>query len=124
MNIADILFLFRNTQDITVLNINPENANIEELNVIAIEILSWLKLEHKRQLWQSEGKRTEQKPLHLNMQYTWCKYLKELLEFRNVFSDVLIIKGGILDFRDEVDESYRLSSRENAYHKYNPQKIL
>ena len=124
MNMADILLTFRDTQDIAVLRINSEDANIEALNVIAIEILSWLKLEQKRVLWQEEGKKTKLKPLRLNMQYSWCKYLKELLKCKNVFSDVLTIVEDDLRFRDDIAEDYRSAARETAFYQYNPQKII
>ena len=75
-------------------------------------------------LWQEEGKKTKLKPLRLNMQYSWCKYLKELLKCKNVFSDVLTIVEGDLRFRDDIAEDYRSAARETAFYQYNPQKII
>lgn len=43
MNISDILLEFRKTQNITLLECTNMNISNEDLNVISIEILSWLK---------------------------------------------------------------------------------
>ena len=50
MNIVEKLMAFRDSQDIAQLGMDT-CINLENLNVIAIEILSWLKLQHKRELW-------------------------------------------------------------------------
>ena len=54
MNIVDLLIEFRITQNKEILG-NVDWIEQENLNVIAIEILSWLKLERKRELWIEEG---------------------------------------------------------------------
>ena len=58
------------------------------------------------------------------MQFSWCKCLMGIMDFKNDFSDVLIVKDGDLGFRDDVDEDYRSYARERAYYKYKPQKIV
>lgn len=40
MNISDMLILFRETQDVTTLNLMEVDFNLEDLNVMAIEILA------------------------------------------------------------------------------------
>ena len=57
MIITDVLISFRDTQDITYLQGVDTSVNMEDLNAIVIEILSWLKLEHKRIIWQEEGRK-------------------------------------------------------------------
>ena len=124
MNITDILMTFRSTQDITVLGSSADNINSEELNVVVIEILSWLKLEYKRELWQAEGRKTKLKPMTLNMQYPWCNLLKSLLNSKTVFSNVFFLAGNELRFKDDIDEKYRSDTRKKAYEQYNPEKII
>ena len=78
MNIADLLLEFRDQQN-TALLVSNSQADIENLNVIAIELLAWLKLEYKRELWIAQGRKTALKPLILNYNYPWCSELRELL---------------------------------------------
>ena len=124
MNITDIIIIFRETQDISILGVTNNSSNLEDYNVIAIEILAWLKLEYKRLLWQAEGKKTKLKPLRLNMQYSWCMLLSELMDSKTVFADVFEITDNNLEFKASVSDEYRLSARKSAFENYNPEKII
>ena len=124
MNITDILIMFRETQDAKVFGMADEKSDLEELNVMTIEVLAWLKLEYKRLLWQKEGKKTKLKPLHLNKQFSWCKLLEDMINSKTIFSNIFEIRDNNLCFKNEVAEEYRLCARKSAFEKYNPAKII
>ena len=124
MNISDNLIAFRETQDAKYLRICADDSELEALNVAAIELLSWLKREHKREKWKAQGRHNMQKPLRLNMKYAWCEYLGKALEAENDLSSVFIIEESTLRFKDDIDEEYRSAVRKTAFEKYNPERIL
>ena len=124
MNISDILLEFRKTQNITLLECTNMNISNEDLNVISIEILSWLKLEYKRTLWAKEGRRISLKPLHLISTYSWCNSLTELMGSDNIFSQLFEITDRNLDFKSEIEVEYKITARRIAFEKYNPSKIV
>lgn len=124
MNITDTLIEFRKTQDITLLGCTNLNISNEDLNVLAIEILSWLKLEYKRTLWAKEGRHISLKPLRLSSTYSWCKSLTELMSSPNIFSQVFEITDRSLDFKSEIEKEYMMAARRTAFEKYNPSKIV
>lgn len=66
MDLIDIILEYyeKGTSEI-VLNCEQELTQ-KEMRVVIIEILSWLKLEHKREMWIKKGKKTKIKPLLLN----------------------------------------------------------
>ena len=123
MNIVDLLIEFRITQNKEILG-NVDWIEQENLNVIAIEILSWLKLERKRELWIEEGKKTSQKPMELEMKYPWCNDLVKLLQTESPLSDVFCVKGNQLGFKENISEESIHELRRLAYEKYNPQLIV
>ena len=92
MNIARILFEFREKQDLKILGDVPD-TDMETMNIISIEILSWLRLERKREMWIEQGRRTAHKPLELNMNYPWCIKLLDILQSENALTDVFCIEG-------------------------------
>lgn len=123
MNIVEKLIEYRDTQNSAVLG-DVSNADNEELNVIAIEILSWLKLQRKRELWLKQGRKTSLKPMELNMSFPWCKTLVGLLQSNNVFSEVFSVDANSLDVREDVSEEIAHEMRCSADEKYNPQMII
>lgn len=122
MNITDSLLLYRNSMNPADLGC-PQNTDIEKLNVISIEILSWLKLEHKRSLWEAQGRPARHRPLDLNMEYSWCQLLASLLMEENVFSKVLRISNCKLSFKPELEDKYIQEEERKAYERYNPMPI-
>ena len=122
MNISELLIEFRATQDKRLLNIS-EDVNLEDLNVITIDILSWLKLEHKRELWIAEGKRTRLKCFKLSENIPWCDLLRKLVETDTIFSKCFMISEDGLVFRPEINEKTRSEIRLRAYELYNPPMI-
>ena len=85
MDIVDKLLIYRENSDIKLLIASDTDIEQQNLNVIVIEILSWLKLEHKRGIWINEGKKTSFKPLKINSYYTWCIDLKRLVIQESIF---------------------------------------
>lgn len=122
MNIIDELLEYMESKDKKILITTDIQINDAELNIVVIKILSWLKLEHKRSIWISEGKKTCFKPLEVNMQYPWCANLYKLVEKEKLFHDYFIIEEGKFGFSDSVTENDKTVAREMAYKHYNPQK--
>lgn len=122
MNISDRLVEFNNARDTATLGVI---SDIEQrtLVVIANDILEWLKLERKRELWIEQGKAITHKPLELNMDYHWCKDLERILNEDNPLAEVFCIKDNCLTFKDSVSDDYIHEARALAYEKYNPQMI-
>lgn len=123
MNIVDKLIEYKNTRDVMVLGELPM-VGTENLIVIVTEILSWLKLERKREIWQEQGRKTKNKPLELNMNYPWCNDLVKIMETDNQFSAVFSIEKNSLMFKDCLSDEYIREARSLAYEKYNPQMII
>ena len=122
MDIVDKLLTYRENNDTKLLNTSDMDIEQQNLNVIVIEILSWLKLEHKRGIWINEGKKTSFKPLKINSYYSWCVDLKRLVIQESVFKRYFKIENDDFDFRDAITESEREALRKKAYEKYTPQK--
>ncbi len=122
MNIVDKLIEFNTTRDRAALGVT---SDIEQrtLVVIANDILEWLKLERKRELWIEQGKAIAHKPLELNMDYPWCKDLERLLNEDNSLAEVFRIKDNCLTFKDSVSDDYIHEARVLAHEKYNPPMI-
>ena len=79
-------------------DISMENKDI---NVVVINLLSWLKLEHKRTMWQLDGKKVKLKPLELNFQYAWCNNLTVLIAKEENFKNGFEISGNKLSGIDK-----------------------
>lgn len=122
MDIVDKLLTYRENNDIKLLITSDTRIEQQNLNVIVIEILSWLKLEHKRGIWINQGKKTSFKPLKINSHYSWCVDLKRLVIQENVFKRYFKIENDNFDFRDAITESEREVLREKVYENYTPQK--
>lgn len=122
MNIVDLMLQYRKTGDQKVLITSDLKIEKENLNVIVIEILSWLSLEYKRNMWILQGKRTCLKPLKLNMQYPWCVDLCRLVQKEKLFHDNFSISERKFNFSNLVTEHDKIMTREIAYKNYNPQR--
>ncbi|MDE6434658.1 MAG: hypothetical protein K2L07_10585 [Lachnospiraceae bacterium] len=102
-----------------IVKIKSELSKIE-INVVAINILDWLELERKRELWIEAGRKTKLKPLQLNFKYDWCNNLKKMVEEWKVFEKYFYIVEDKFDFLPEVDEATRTAIRDTVYKNYNP----
>lgn len=120
MNIVEKMIEYRDTQNAEVFG----SIDSENLTVIVTEILSWLKLERKREIWIEQGKRTSLKPLELNMNYPWCKDLIKILHGNNSLAEVFCIEGNYFSFKDSITSGYIHEARLLADEKYNPQMII
>lgn len=120
MNIADKMIEYRDTRESEILG----HIDSDNLVVIVTEILSWLKLEGKREQWIEQGKRITLKPMELNMNYPWCKDLIKILQADNALAEVFCIDGKTLTFRDGISHEYMHEARTLANEKYNPPMII
>lgn len=119
MDIIDLMLDFRKNgcvEQLTNIDISKDN-----LNVIVVNILSWLKLEYKRSLWIAEGKKTERKPLELKENYSWCADLKRLIAGTKVFSAYFRVDENKVTFAKDIPLEEQDRLREKAYSVYNPQ---
>ena len=121
MDIVAAMLKYMEVKDKRILVKNIQISDYE-LTVVVVKILSWLKLEHKRSIWISQGKRNRFKPLEVDMRYPWCANLYKLVENESLFQDCFFIKNSKFGFLDSVSEEDRRKAREKAYQNYNPQK--
>ena len=122
MSMIDELLSYMNNQDKKILIKTDIQLSIYELNVVVIEILSWLKLEYKRSVWINEGRKNCLKPLAVDVKYPWCANLYKLVDKEKLFRDNFSIKDGKFNFSDMVSEKEKKIAREKAYQNYNPQR--
>lgn len=123
MNIVEKMIEFKNKRQVEILDVSSEYT-IDNLIVIITEILSWLKLERKREIWISQGRKTKLKPMELNMNYPWCNDLVMMLQGSNALSVIFCIKGSSMVFKDEIPDDYIHEARRLADEQYNPQMII
>ena len=121
MDIVAAMLKYMEVKDKKILVKNIQISDYE-LTVVVVKILSWLKLEHKRSIWISQGKRNRFKPLEIDKRYPWCANLYKLVENESLFQDCFFIKNSKFSFWDSVSEEDRRKAREKAYQNYNPQK--
>lgn len=124
MDIVDRMFQYMMEKNKCILLDNNVQLSENDLNIIVIKILSWLKLEYKREIWRSEGKKVYNKPLEINKNYPWCMNLCMLVEKESLFHDYFVIIDGKFNFADSVKETDRKIAREKAYKNYNPHKHM
>lgn len=87
----------------------------DTLIVIIDDILFWLRLGYKRELWKKEKKYVKQKPLEINLNYPWCKILKNLTETNDRFSEYFCITDKQFDFKETVAEEERIEAMKYVY---------
>ena len=121
MDIVGAMLKYMEVKDKRILVKNIQISDYE-LTVVVVKILLWLKLEHKRSIWISQGKRNRFKPLEIDMRYPWYANLYKLVENESLFQDCFLIKNSKFGFLDSVSEEDRRKAREKAYQNYNPQK--
>jgi len=84
MNFVEKLITYCETQNFTDLNLT-NCVDQENLNVIVIEILSWLRLQRKREQWIEQRRKAKLKPMALNMKYAWCSEFVSYVYQDNIF---------------------------------------
>jgi len=95
-----------------------------QLNSACFELLAWLKLERKREMWISEGRKTCLKPLKLNPEYNWCVLLTQIIENEKPFAESFKIIDNQLIIRTDLSLEVQSQIREDAFQLYNPQPII
>ena len=124
MDIVDKMVQYMETRDNSILLTTGIQMTIADLSVVIIKVLSWLRLEHKRKVWISQGRKTKHKPLDIDLKYPWCANLKMILEKEEDFGNHFAIKDGKFDFSNKVSEEEKKTSREKAFQNYNPQRHI
>ncbi len=123
MDIVDKMIDYRKNRESIVFGDLP-TVNPDSLTVIVTEILSWLKLERRRELWIEQGKKIKHKPMELNMSYPWCKDLEKILMADNPFSEVFCINDNRLNFKQDVSMNFIHEILEEVDEKYQPQMVI
>ncbi len=123
MNISKKLIDYRDNHNLDSLG-ELKGIDPRSINVIVTELLSWLKLERKRELWIEQGKRICLKDMELNMNYPWCKDLSYMLQTATPLSEVFCIEDGYLRFKSDVSDTYKHEARAIAYEQYDPQMVI
>ena len=120
MNIVDKLIEYRNTRNADIFG----SIESDNLIVMVTELLSWLKLERKREIWIEQGRKTKLKPLKLNMNYPWCNDLVTILQADSLLAEVFCVEDKSVTFKDSVSSEYIHEARLRAYDNYNPEMII
>lgn len=117
------LIEYLNSQDESILNMQSSIRDKSSLNSACIELLSWLKLERKRELWIAEGRKTTLKPLELNPKFEWYYSLLDLIDNNDCLKSIFDIYNMQLSFKDSVSEDIKTQLRKDAYELYNPPRF-
>lgn len=122
METIDRFIQYSKSGDIKLL---VENTNISQrdLNIVIIEILDWLRLEHKRTIWKESGKNIKLKSLSLNTEYPWCNNLSRLVKNEEIFKKCFMIKDNKFDFNQIVEVDLRKEARKKVYDNYCPKAM-
>jgi len=67
-----------------------------------------------------ERKYVRHKPLKVNMEHTWCKILKEIVEHDCRFSKYFTMNEKEFDFKETISKEVKLEARKTAFELYNP----
>lgn len=124
MEIIDRMIQYMDKREENILIGSDIKISKGDLSIVIIKILSWLKLEYKRSIWMSEGRKSVYKSLDINNDYPWCNNLRMLVENEKLFSDYFVIKDNKFDFADSVVEHERMLAREMVYNGYNPERCI
>ena len=123
MDIVDALLEYKKIHNPKIL-VKECEYNIVDLNVMVTEILSWLKLERKREIWIEQGKKIKLRNMSVNLNYPWCLDLIRYTNEDTIFAQYFAISEGTLEFKNEISEEQKKALREKAYKNYNPQMII
>lgn len=119
-NIINIIIEYHNTRDDSQISKYITISDKTTLTSACIELLSWLRLEKKRELWISEGRKTSLKPLELNKSFPWCILLGDMITKIPDLNMLFEIKNQKLNFKESVPEITRSEIRTNVYTQFIP----
>lgn len=119
--IIERMLEYINTREKALLLSNDIELDEKTLTVIVTNILSWIKLEKKREIWKSQGRKAKSKSLDLNMNYPWCENLCKLVEREELFNKFFCIKNSKFDFSETISEEEKDFIKDMVYENYNPQ---
>lgn len=114
------LMNYMNDRDSKRLIKSSRTISTAALSTIVMEIIAWLRLEQKRTIWMSEGRKTCFKSLKVNTSCSWYKDFIDIIEKENLFNECFSIREGWFDFSDEVSEDEKKEIRAYVYENYVP----
>lgn len=118
MDIVDNMLKFFENGSREELLENTNCISTQDLRIVVINILSWLRLEHKRSIWMKQGRITQNKPLILSTNAKWCNNIYALVNNEERFKKYFTIKDGKFMFADPISEEERERIREKVYKDY------
>lgn len=118
MEIVDDFFTFLQNGKNEELLRNPQSITTQDLRIVVINILSWLRLEYKRSMWMKEGRKTKHKPLDIHSSGRWHENIRMLLETEEKFQKYFMINEHNFMFSDDIQEGEREKIREKVYNNY------
>ena len=119
MNLTEKLIQFDKTGDPNTFN-TSKHYTFSECRGVYIELISWLKLEHKRFLWKNEGRPTWSKPHILSPEAEFTRLIPDFINSDETFRHTLKITGDKLYFSDEISEEEIRIITKAAFDYYNP----
>ncbi len=121
MNIVEMMNDFIVRRDTSVFNFAKPYSDSKELMVICIELLAWLKLEHKRKMWRDAGRFCKYKSKTIPEGASWFDLLADLIQNENSFSSVFVLKDREVSLNETLDETQKELLRKHADALYNPE---
>ena len=123
MNLIEKIVDYYNNNDINIFD-NVVFEDVSDFNTIIYEILNWMKLQHKRNLWILEGKKDYRKPMHISLNTSWGKLFIDLIlkneEFKNYFS----VEDDNVFFSSDISEEEVNKLCKFVFDNYNPTKYI
>lgn len=123
MNLIEKFIQYINTNDISLFA-NIEYDDIKYFNIIILEILDWMKLQHKRYLWTLEGKKDYRKPLSIPLESSWGKLFIKLICNNIEFNHYFKIDDKKIDFSSNLNEDEKNTLCKLVYDNYKPIKYI
>ena len=121
MDLIEKMINYINTDDNIFVDVKCDD--ISDFNVAIINLLEWLKLQYKRQIWLEEGKKDFRKPLSIPLDTSWGCLLANVListEFNNYF-DIDVDK---ITLSSKMSEDEKKAIYKRAFDGYNPIKYI
>ena len=120
MNIVEMMINYIEKRDIQVFKFSELYSDSRCLMIICIELLSWLKLEYKREMWRMSGRVCKSKPKVIPVNASWFELLNRLVCGEQAFSSAFELCNRELTLNKSLTESQKNTLRAMADALYNP----
>lgn len=121
MNLSEKLINYYSSGDSSFFDTKNQYEKAD-YNVLCMFLFEWLKLEHKRYLWNQEGRPTGSKSLTLDPTAKVTHILPDFIEHDEVFKHSLKIEDNKLYYSDEMSEEEIRTITKMAFDYYNPER--